>query len=378
MNKTVLIALILSLVILQSCSQTNFKQHLEVNKTNYSFKEKVDSIVIQKMNQYNIPGLSIGLIKDGDIIYNTGYGIKDIENKGLITENSIFHTASISKLFTAIAVMKLVQEEKIAIEDKLVALLPELKFNDQRVKKITIKHLLNHTSGLPDINNYHWDNNNQSDQSLKKYLLGLELSLDSSPAQEYQYSNLAYDILGLVIAEVSGVTFDDYLKEHILNNSNMPNSDFRYFKIIDSLKTTPHSKSWITHNIYARETYPYTREHGPSSTLNSSSKELCNWMISFLKTLDNQSLNTKHLMMTEPSFNSKRSIGLGFQLSGIDSKKTIGHYGGDKGFRSYLVMIPEEKMGLVLLANCDYNEDFRQEIIHAIASIMLTTKKKHI
>jgi len=378
MNKTVLIALILSLVILQSCSQTNFKQHLEVNKTNYSFKEKVDSIVIQKMNQYNIPGLSIGLIKDGDIIYNTGYGIKDIENKGLITENSIFHTASISKLFTAIAIMKLVQEEKIAIEDKLVALLPELKFNDQRVKKITIKHLLNHTSGLPDINNYHWDNNNQSDQSLKKYLLGLELSLDSSPAQEYQYSNLAYDILGLVIAEVSGVTFDDYLKEHILNNSNMPNSDFRYFKIIDSLKTTPHSKSWITHNIYARETYPYTREHGPSSTLNSSSKELCNWMISFLKTLDNQSLNTKHLMMTEPSFNSNRSIGLGFQLSGIDSKKTIGHYGGDKGFRSYLVMIPEEKMGLVLLANCDYNEDFRQEIIHAIASIMLTTKKKHI
>ena len=66
------------------------------------------------------------------------------------------------------------------------------------------------------------------------------------------------------------------------------------------------------------------------------------------------------------------NIGLGFQLNSLDGNKTIGHYGGDRGFRSYLMMMPESKIGLVLLANADYNEEFRQNILHRIAQILLT------
>ena len=183
---------------------------------------------------------------------------------------------------------------------------------------------------------------------------------------------MAYDILGYVIEKVSGSTFDDYLKENVLNKNGMYNSDFRYFKIHDSLKTSPHSKRWVTNNIYERKTYPYTREHAPSSTLNSSSKDLSKWMISFLQALGDSDLNNRISTMIEPSFSSNPFIGLGFQLNDFNSKKTIGHYDGDKGFRSYLIMIPDEKIGLVLLANCDYNEDFRQEIIHPIAALMLS------
>ncbi|PCI00026.1 MAG: hypothetical protein COB81_09715 [Flavobacteriaceae bacterium] len=80
--------------------------------------------------------------------------------------------------------------------------------------------------------------------------------------------------------------------------------------------------------------------------------------------------------MISPSFKANPYIGFGFQLGDINSKKTIGHYGGDRGFRSYLLMIPSEKIGLVLLANCDYDEDFRQEIIHPIAKLMLATHQK--
>jgi CubicO group peptidase (beta-lactamase class C family) len=80
-------------------------------------------------------------------------------------------------------------------------------------------------------------------------------------------------------------------------------------------------------------------------------------------------------MMLKPSVDSYPHIGLGFQLSNFNFKKTVGHYGGDKGFRSYLMMIPEEKIGLVVLGNCDYQEDFRQEIIHPIAKIMLAKNK---
>jgi CubicO group peptidase (beta-lactamase class C family) len=377
LKKTLSVLVILSFTFFQSCSNSSFKQNIETNSSGIGFFEKVDSVVINKMNQYNIPGLSIGLIRNDSIIYNKGYGIRAINNNNLVTENSIFHTSSISKLFTAVAIMELIAQNRITIEDKLVDLLPKLKYNDKRVSYITIKNLLNHTSGLPDISNYHWDNNNQSDNSLKEFVIGLNLKLDSDPSSEYQYSNLAYDILGYVIEKVSGSTFDDFQKENILNKSGMYNSDFRYFKIHDSLKTTPHSKRWITKNIYERKTYPYTREHAPSSTLNSSSKDLSKWMISFLQTLDGSDLNSKYSTMIEPAFRSRPYIGLGFQLSDINSIKTIGHYGGDKGFRSYLIMIPEEKIGLVVLANCDYDEDFRQEIIHPIAKLMLTKYKKH-
>jgi len=368
---------ILSFAFSQSCSTSSFKQNIEANPSVIDLFGKVDSIVVKKMNQYNIPGLSIGLVRNDSIIYNKGYGIRSIKTGDLVTENTIFHTASISKLFTAVATIRLIEQNVISIDDKLVDILPELKYDDESVNYITIKNLLNHTSGLPDISNYHWDNNNQSDNSLKEYVLGLNLKLDSDPSSEYQYSNLAYDILGYVIEKVSDSTFDDFLKENILNKSGMYNSDFRYFKIHDSLKTSPHSKRWVIKNIYERKTYPYTREHAPSSTLNSSSKDLSKWMISFMKSLDDSDLNNKISTMIEPTFNPNPYIGLGFQLGDINSKKTIGHYGGDKGFRSYLIMIPEEKIGLVVLANCDYNEDFRQEILHPIAKLMLTKPKLH-
>jgi len=377
MKKTTSVLFLLFLIILQSCSDQSFKQNLEVERSLNGFNEKVDSIVINKMNEYNIPGLSIGLVRNDSVLYTNGYGVRNIEKNNPVSEHTIFHTASVSKLFTAVATMELIQQKKITIDGKLIDILPELKYDDKRVNDITIKNLLNHTSGLPDISNYHWDNNNQSDNSLKEFVLGLNLKLDSDPAAEYQYSNLAYDILGYVIEKVSGSTFDDFLKENILNKSGMYNSDFRYFKIHDSLKIAPHSKRWVTKNIYERKTYPYTREHAPSSTLNSSSKDLSKWMISFLQTLGDSDLNNKYTTMIEPAFSSNPYIGLGFQLSTINSKKTIGHYGGDKGFRSYLIMIPEEKIGLVVLANCDYNEDFRQEIIHPIAKLMLTMYKKH-
>jgi CubicO group peptidase (beta-lactamase class C family) len=344
-----------------------FEQNLKVNNPENGFINNIDSIVVNKMNQYRIPGLSIGLVRNDSIIYVKGYGVKSINERTLVTENSIFHTASISKLFTALAIIELFEKNQLIIDSRLIDILPDLKYDDERVKNITIKSILNHTSGIPDIRNYHWKNNNQSDNALQDFVLGLNLKLESAPFSKYLYSNLGYDILGYVIEKVSGTTFDDYLKENILNKNGMFDSDFRLFKIKDALKTSPHSKRWIGNKVYERKTYPYTREHAPSSTLNSSAKELGNWMNSFMHALENPD-NILNKMIVSTTFSN---MGLGFQLGSFNSAKTIGHYGGDKGFRSYLLMLPKEKIGLVLLANCDYHEDFRQEILHPIAGLMM-------
>ncbi|MFK5974560.1 MAG: serine hydrolase domain-containing protein [Flavobacteriaceae bacterium] len=371
MKKFFLIALLIT--VLASCAKS-FKQDIKITKPIASFVGQVDSIVISKMNQYNIPGLAIGIVKDGKIVYTNGFGVKNINKIDPVTENSVFHVASISKLLTAQAIVQLEMNNRLRLDDKLIDLIPELNFSDESVKSITIKSLLNHTSGLPDISNYHWSNHNQAENSLKDYILELNSKLDSEPSTKYQYSNLGYDILGYVVEKVTRNSFEDFVKEQILNTSGMNASDFRYFKIPDSLKTTPHTKTWIGRNITTRETYPYTREHAPSSTLNTSSKELSNWMISFLDKLENSNPKNNYSSMLESSTGLSSTIGLGFQLYDIDAKKAVGHYGGDKGFRSFLMMIPNEHIGVVLLANCDYNEDYRQEIVYPIVRLLLRVK----
>lgn len=376
MKKRLSIFKVLVFFTIQSCSGQYFKQNIDVDKSLNSFDRKVDSIVTAKMNTYNIPGLSIGIVEGDSILYSKGYGIKDINTKNPVSRNTNFHTASISKLFTAQAIMILVQGNKISLDNKLIEIVPELKYEDERVENITIKSLLNHTSGLSDVSNYHWKNNNQSDNSLRDYILGLNLKLLAEPHSEYNYSSLGYNILGYVIEKLTDTNFDKFVKENILVPSKMSNSDFRYFTIVDSIKTSPHSKRRISKKIYKRKIYPYTREHAPSSTLNSSANDLNNWMISFLKSSDSLSSRKSFEEMITPSFDQYPYIGLGFQLSNLYTEKTIGHYGGDKGYRSYLIMLPEKRIGLVLLANCDYDEDFRQEILHPIVKLMLTIYKR--
>ncbi len=334
--------------------------------------DKIDAIVHQKMKEYNIPGLAIGVLKDSSFIYTKGYGVATIGTKNTISENSIFHTASISKLFTGVAIMELVQDEKLNLDNKLVDLIPELPYKDERIKEITVKQLLNHTSGLPDVKNYHWERNNLHKSSLNDYILNLTLTLRSEPSTQYYYSNLGYDILGLIIEKASGISFEDYLKDNILSKNNMSTSDFRYFKIPDSLKTSPHSQKKIGNKVYVRKTYPYTREHAPSSTLNASVKELSNWMHLFLNEYHSNPKSMYH-QMTTPSTDLTSFIGLGFQLYNLDNYKAVGHFGGDKGFRSFLMLIPEKKIGLVVLGNCDYHEDYRQEILKPIAKLLLET-----
>lgn len=359
----------LLILLLQSCSSKSFQQNIKIENSSNEFFKKVDSIVVNKMNEYNIPGLSIGIIKYDSLLYNKGFGLKNINKKNKVRENTNFHTASISKLFTAQAIMLLIERNKLTLNTKLLEIIPELNYKDKEIENISVKSLLNHTSGLPDVSDYKWYKNNQSEKSLEEYILNLNLTLISKPNNEYYYSNLGYNLLGYIVERVTKVNFDDFIKIEILNKSKMKNSDFRYFKILDTLKSSPHCKKFITNNIYSREIYPYTREQAPSSTLNSSSIDLSMWMISFLNSLNNK--NSIYKEMIKPSFEPYPYIGLGFQLSTLSGYKIVGHYGGDKGYRSYLFMIPSKNIGLVLLANCDYKEDFRQEILHPIAKLML-------
>ncbi|OJJ20808.1 hypothetical protein BKI52_09495 [marine bacterium AO1-C] len=337
-------------------------------KSSETLIAKIDELVNAKMSAYKIPGLAIGVVKNGQLIYAKGYGVKNIKTQEKVDKNTVFHLASISKLITAEAIMLLVQKGALRLEDKLVKVIPELKFSDERIKTITIQQLLNHTSGLPDVRGYNWGNKNQAPNALANHVKKLKLRLKYPPGTKLYYSNLGYDILARVVERASGEMFEDYVKTNILVKAGMKYSDFRYFKIPANLRCSPHSQRRVSGQVYVRKTYPYNRVHAGSSTLNASAVDMCLWMSYFLKALQN---NTNYQKMLQPSFTAYPRIGLGFQLGKVGNKMKAGHYGGDKGFRSYLMLIPEKNIGLVLMGNCDYKEDYRQEILHPIAKMML-------
>ncbi len=319
-----------------------------------SLQQKMDSIVTSKMEAYEIPGLAIGIVHQDTLVYTAGYGVANIDTEKRVTPKTVFHTASISKLFTAQAITYLVDEGRISYDDKLIDLAPELNFENDLAKSIRVIDLLNHTSGLPDVWDYDWGNDDISTSALAKYVRDLDLKSSTEPGTKYRYSNLAYEILGYLIEKTSGANFDEFLKEHILSPAGMTVSDFRYFEIPESLRTSPHTSLAFIKPVVG-STYPYNRAHAPSSTLNASAAELSQWMIHFMKRND---AFTKEALP-------------GFQHYDLKDFQAIGHFGGDKGFRSLIMMVPDRKIGVIVLGNCDYNEDFRQEIAVPLTRLMM-------
>lgn len=335
-------------------------------------KQSIDSLVQHYQRQYDIPGLAVGVVKDGQPFFSQGYGVADISSGLPVSDSSVFHAASISKLFTAQAVLLLVQQGKLQLDTKLADMIPGIARRDSRVEQITVRQMLNHTSGLPDVKNYRWRSANESPGALEKYITGLKPRCLFEPGSQYQYSNLAYDILGYIVQKAAGMPFEEYVALNILVPSGMTNSDFRYFTVPPHLRTSPHTRKGRKGAIKIRSYYPYNREHSPSSTLNTSAKDLCMWMSVFLRQTAPSASDRSYLgemMKAGPPFRS--GAGLGFQLGELKGFTTAGHYGGDKGFRSYLVIIPAQQLGLVVLANCDFNEEFRQDIVHSIADLLL-------
>lgn len=350
------------LLLLCLLTQLSFAQSDE------ELKAKIDSIVQARADAYQLVGLSMGVVRGDEVFFAKGYGTRQLNTRKPVTENSIFHVASVSKLFTAMAVMKLMEESKMGLETPVVNIVPNLNYSDEQVSEITVQQVLNHTSGLPDVYNYNWKSYRKQENSLREYFKDRKLKARSTPGTVYDYSNLAYDLLGLLVEELAGMSFEDYVKQALLSPAGMKQSDFRHFLIPEELRTRPHTKNRVSGKISERSVYPYNREHGPSSTLNASARELSLWMIHFLKALKNDKL---YQSMLEKSTEASPYIGLGFHLVKINGFDAVGHFGGDTGFRSALFMIPEKKLGFVVLGNVDYKDDFRQELIRDISKLML-------
>lgn len=202
------------------------------------------------MDVYNIPGVAVGLARDGETVYTNGFGYKDVERKLKITPDTLFGIGSITKSFTCVAILQLVEAGKLAVDDPIVRYLPEFQTPDfASTKGMTIHHFMTHTSGIPPlptlghalaksmVGDPAAESRSQRErpegqvalntyEDLMAYIASLDFKLLGQPGQAFSYSNDAYALLGAVIERVSGQSYVDYMEQQILRPAGMSRSTF--------------------------------------------------------------------------------------------------------------------------------------------------------
>ncbi len=350
---------------------------------------RIDSLIQSYMNLYRIPGLSIGIVKSGNIYLTKGYGVTSVDQGYNVTDSTFFKVCSITKLFTATAIMQLSEQGKIDIHKRLIDYIPGFEMKDKRYKEITVYHLLTHTSGIS------WDNylkDSPDDSSaLKLFIYSLnKTKLNFSPGENFggeTYSNTGYDILGYLVEDISGMSYDQYVIQHILTPVQI-SSTYIHEEIPLEQKAMPHILYGSTReikkfNLYGvvkdenpvikysdnpivqYDVYSGTREHDPSANLNTSVFGLSSWMSHLLhvymdsiqdgSTVISYKSLTDMWSLKQSIRNKKTSIGLGWWRYEDDKfGDYVFHVGRDPGFCSTLMIFPEQNFGITILCNGMY------------------------
>ena len=319
---------------------------------------KIDNYLQESIQQLTLAGVAVAVVKDGEVIYKGAHGVRNIQTQEPLQTNHFFHFASVSKPFVATAVMQLVEMGKMDLNAKVTTYLPYFELADERYKDITILQMLNHTAGMPDVDDYEWDKPQTDEGAAERFVKSLkDQTLLYSPGEGWDYSNMAFDVMGDVIAKVSGMPFETFIKKHIFDPLGMTHSSFIYSETPESLRTTPHV--WDG-GVSVSSVYPYNRRHAPSSTLNSSVEELTHWALANLNkgTYQGKQIlqpSSYDFLWNRSTKGKTPKVGLSWFMGKVRGTTIISHSGGDTGYESFFGLFPDKNMALVMAGNFDLN-----------------------
>ena len=351
MRKTVYFVSLLSLSL-------PFPNQLAAQSGKDPFTQELQPMIEQAMKQQEVPGFAIAIIRDQKIVYAAGFGVRNIDKKNdKITPQSLFHMASITKPFVATSVMQLVEQGKVELDSPVVNYLPYFRLKDERYKTITVRQMLGHISGMPDVEDYEWDKPKYDDGALERYVRSVtDKSLIAEPGTKFAYSNMAFEVLGDLIAKVSGETFEGYVRKHILEPLGMNSSTLLVKQANPQLLTSPHVLN-ASFEVAVSKIFPYNRMHSPSSTLYSNVLDMSRWAMA---NMNRGELDGKRILkaatydaMWKPAGEQFTRVGISWFLGEHRGHRTVGHAGGDTGFVSNLLMIPDQKIAVVMMSNFD-------------------------
>jgi CubicO group peptidase (beta-lactamase class C family) len=315
----------------------------------------IDAVVTKALETFNIPGAAVGIVVDGKIILNKGYGVREQE-KGLpVTDETLFAIGSCTKAFTTFLLGQLVDEGLMAWDDPVIKYIPEFRLQDTHATHhVTVRDLVTHRSGLPR-HDLLWFNSPCSRSELMTRLQHLELSKDLR--EKYQYNNLMYMTAGIVIERVTGMPWEESVKQRIFAPLGMERSNC-------SIEEMQKSDNF---------SFPYTEKNGqtlkvpfrnlgnvaPAGGINASMSDMTKWLQAQLlgcPVVKKETLREMQTIQiadgafpTESSYNL--GYGLGWMIGVHKGHYSVRHGGGIDGFISDVVMLPQKGIGVAVLSN---------------------------
>jgi CubicO group peptidase (beta-lactamase class C family) len=313
--------------------------------------ERIDDFVSQQVNRHGIPGLALALVDDKQILFMKGYGKADQTGRS-VTPETPFLLASVSKPLTAVAVMQLVEAGKVDLDAPVQRYIPEFTLADTSAsRQITVRHLLLHTSGLPVTA---CDTRGHAG-TLAEYVAELQKVEPAVPAgTRHIYCSGNYNLLGRVIETVSGQSFGQYIQEHVFAPLEMSQSFTS--EALAQQAGMARGYQWFF-GLPLPTHHPYNPSQLPSGYMISSAEDMGHFLISQLN--EGQYMGTSMMSadtiaaMQVPGTErgSKGGYGFGWVIAPVGGVPAVWHDGVNANYHSLVLMLPEKRLGMVVLMN---------------------------
>ncbi|PLX23963.1 MAG: hypothetical protein C0597_00460 [Marinilabiliales bacterium] len=323
--------------------------------------QKYDRAVQRVFNDFNPTGLSVAIVKDGEIFFEKSHGYKNAEAVTFVDNNDIFNIASCTKAFTAAGIGKLIEEGKLNWDDKVIQYIPNLKLADNYItNNLTIKDILSHRTGFGTFyGDLLWYNTNYTNEEVIKRMQYIPIIYDFRT--QFGYQNNMYMIAGEIIEKISGQSWEDFIFQNFLSPLEMTDTRMS----IDQFDGTeemayPHFNDSLI-GIYNFEATK------AAASIWSSTRDLANWAIMLLnkgtykneQILNPETIRTLFSPQTILSVSEEResfgihfrNYALGWSTYDYNNCKIVEHNGGMPGFISKVALIPEENMAVIILNN---------------------------
>ncbi len=308
-------------------------------------ERSIDDLVLREMRSQSVPGLSIAVVRAGQLILAKGYGNANVELNAQASADTIYQTASVGKQFTAAAILLLVQDGKLSLNDKVAKYISGVP---QKWGDMTIRHLLNHTSGLPeDFSDADYRRDLTDPQILAKLL---SRSLTTSPGEKFKYSNLGYKLLGFIIGKISGRFYGDFLRERIFRPAGMTTAS-----VISESDIVPNRASGyrlVNGELKNQEWVSQSMNTTADGSIYLTVRDMAKWDAALYgdKLLSAASRNA----MWSPAIlndGSTNPYGFGWEIGNASGHRLVQHTGEWQGFSTFIVRYLDDKLTVIVLTN---------------------------
>ena len=326
--------------------------------------------VFEKWNRSDSPGCAVGIYRDGQIVYKRGYGMANLNDDVPITPATVFHVASMSKQFTAASILLLAQQGKLSLDDDVHKYIPELPDFGER---ITLRHLMHHTSGLRDqwallgLAGWRYSQDLITDDDVMSVLVH-QKALNFKPGEKYLYSNTGFTLLALVVKRVSGMSLREFTTKNIFEPLGMTHTHFRD----DHEEVVKHDSLGYEQNGDGK---PFRMsltnfDTTGATSLHTTVEDLQLWDENFYHPRIGGPLFIQQ-MLEKGKLNSgkEQDYASGLAIGGYKGLPTVGHGGADAGYRSDMERFPEQHFTAAVL--CNSAEAAPGSLVRQVADIVL-------